>query len=106
MEARGVGLYRTADEWKAFIEQQAGSGKSIKEYCLEHGVGLHCFYYWRKRLCEEHAGKAGGSFVEYRLTGRGCGALVVECPRGYRLHIGRGCDSRLLEHTLKVLARC
>jgi transposase-like protein len=97
---------RTAEEWKAFVEEQAGSGKSVTDYCREHGVRPHRLYYWRKRWSGESSRKASGDFIECRLTGSRPGVLVLECPRGYRLQIGRDCDTRLLERTLKVLSRC
>jgi hypothetical protein len=97
---------RTAEEWKAFVEGQAGSGKRVTDYCREQGVGPHRFHYWRKRWSLDPAGKASGGFIECRLTGSRAGVLVLECPRGYRIQIGRDCDPRVLEQTLKVLARC
>jgi hypothetical protein len=97
---------RTAADWQAFVEGQGGSGKSVTEYCREQGVGPHRFYYWRKRGIGGPAGKVRGGFVECRLTGSRAGLLVLDCPSGYRIHVSRDCDVRLLEQTLKVLARC
>ena len=99
METSSAATKRTAEEWKAFVEGQAGSGKSVTEYCREQGVGPHRFHYWRKRWSLDPAGKPISGFIECRLTGSRGGVLILECPRGYRIQISRDCDLRLLEQT-------
>ena len=98
-------MVRTAEEWKEFVEAQAGSGKKIAEYCRDNGVATHRFYYWRARWFNKQS-EEGSSFVECRVRGSGTGVLTLECPGGYRLEIKRDCDAKLLEQTLKVLSRC
>ena len=97
---------RTAEEWKAFVEGQAASGKTIIEYCREDGIKAHRFYYWRTRWFGERPAKESGSFVECRLTGPRTSALILECRGGYRIQIGKDCDPHMLEQILRVLARC
>ena len=97
---------RTAEEWKAFISGHAGSGKTVAAYCRDAVVPVHRFFYWRTKLFATQAAQEKGSFIECRLNNVGTGGLVVECPGGYRIQIGRDCDPGLLEKTLKALPRC
>lgn len=36
--------------WQGVVAEQETSGKSIREFCRERGLGEHGFYWWRRRL--------------------------------------------------------
>lgn len=42
--------YRSADEWKALIEEQLSSGQTGIGFCNERGLSAKTFYKQRKRL--------------------------------------------------------
>ena len=39
--------------WAARITERNESGKSVKYWCAEQGIGLKSYYYWVKQLREE-----------------------------------------------------
>ena len=49
--------------WRQRIEEAAESSMSIKDWCLQNGVGLSRFYYWNHRLraLEAEAAASTGS---------------------------------------------
>lgn len=95
----------TAEEWQKHFAERDGSGKRVIEYCREHGLTVHKYYYWRKRLQDGTPGGPHGGFVECRIKATS-GALILECGNGYRVHIGSGFDGKTLEQVLGVLERC
>ena len=48
--ARTKGKMRSVAEMRALISAQEESGKSIKTFCQEQGIGIWIFSYWRRRL--------------------------------------------------------
>ena len=44
------------EDWQRHIAAQRGSGKSVSEYCLEHGLASKGFYY--------HARKPQAGYVQ------------------------------------------
>lgn len=52
---------KTIEEWERLIAEQASSGKSVMEFCRQHGISDNRLYYWRNRLVGE---KSVGKFVK------------------------------------------
>ena len=107
-EMKGVEQRRlTAEEWQKHFDEQPKSGKRVSEYCIENGLTVHKFYYWRTRLRELAGESTGSSFVECRVqeASPGC-PVVLECAGGYRVQIAAGFDERTLKRLLGVLAKC
>lgn len=46
---------KTTEEWGRLIAEQAGSGKSVMEFCRQHGISDNRLYYWRKRILGNEA---------------------------------------------------
>lgn len=42
-----------AAEWAQIITECNASGLSRSDWCLEHGISIHSFYYWQRRLRKE-----------------------------------------------------
>jgi putative transposase len=42
--------HRTPEQWQAYLDQQAQSGLSVKDYCQEQSLAPSNFYSWRKKL--------------------------------------------------------
>lgn len=45
--------HRTPEQWQAYLDQQAQSGLSVKDYCQEQNLAPSNFYSWRKKLSGE-----------------------------------------------------
>ncbi len=41
--------------WKRHLEQCRQSPLTQKSYCEKHGLKIHQFYYWKRRLASDHA---------------------------------------------------
>lgn len=41
---------RSPQQWQQLIDEQAHSGLTISEYCMEHKLTVSSFYLWRKKL--------------------------------------------------------
>ncbi|WP_084511534.1 IS66 family insertion sequence element accessory protein TnpA, partial [Desulfatibacillum aliphaticivorans] len=52
--------------WEHHLARCRQSGLTQKAYCQKHGLKLHQFYYWKKRLMQDH-GKV--SFLPLPLPG-------------------------------------
>ena len=95
------------EEWQKHFDEQAKSGKRVKDYCTENALTTHKFYYWRNRLREMAGESTGSGFVECRMQASAMGCpVILECGGGYRLQIAAGFDEKTLKRVLGVLAQC
>ena len=81
----------SAEQWLAWIEQQAASGVTIADFCDSIGVAENTFYVWRRKLHSETVASAsseGGlscSFVEIAVAdadARSAVLIEIELPCG------------------------
>ena len=78
---------------------------SMAGFCKDHGLAVHAFYYWRKRLREQQQ-PMRFALVE---TARGPqqpaneASLELVLTSGERLRIGVGVDGTTLRTVLAVL---
>lgn len=42
-----------ASEWAQIIAECNASGQTRGDWCSEHGINIHAFYYWQRRLRTE-----------------------------------------------------
>ena len=59
--------HRSSDEWRAILGQQAGSGLTVRQFCLREAICEQGFFRWRKRLGEQ-APALRGKFVELKSS--------------------------------------
>ncbi len=65
---------RSESEWRALIEEQAGSGLSQRKFCVSHGVSLSSFTNARRRFAAPASRPAAPEFVPVTMdTGEGTG---------------------------------
>ena len=58
MSSASITNIQRAEQWRAHIAQQAGSGKSVAAFCREQGIATPTFYWWRNRLARQESGAA------------------------------------------------
>ncbi|MDD5470196.1 MAG: hypothetical protein PHO92_05370 [Candidatus Peribacteraceae bacterium] len=92
--------------WRERIREQGGTGKSVRQFCVEKGLKENLFYGWRRELKLRDGETAGaGGFVELLRAGT-CHAIsgVSLCVDG-RLNIvvERGFDVETLKAVLACL---
>ena len=80
--------YRSAEEWRAIIREQAESGLTIKDFCKRGSICAHVLYRWRRKLGSE-GGLIPAKFVEIQPAAPTDGVLRVELqlPNGAVLRI-------------------
>lgn len=62
-------MRRSEEERARLIEQQSLSGKSIVQFCREHGIDKKSFYQWRARCEPEKFVRINGSSrIELELS--------------------------------------
>ena len=85
------------------IARQQQSGKTVKAFCEENGVGGPSFYAWRKRL-KGKIQPVGFALVETAAVGQQPGqAMELILSSGERLQIGPGVDLARLKQVLSAL---
>jgi len=80
---------RSREEWERVIQEQAGSGVAVAEFCRREDVGMSSFYHWKRRLGEDfevEATSKGESFIDMgrvaAATPASAGSLVVRLDLG------------------------
>lgn len=93
-----------AECWARLIAEQEAGGESIRAFCRRHTVGENSFYWWRRRLRENHGVRF--AMVETRPWPVGAemeAALELVLPNGERLRIARSVDAATLRLTLDAI---
>ena len=104
----------TKEEFAELQLRHQNSGKTLKEYLREIGIGYSTYNYWRKKYlaAEEPHGLAPISFRKPEQPSTGtlpyskdlpCGATLL-FPNGLRAHFGTGTESMLMELLEKSLS--
>ena len=100
----------TKEEFEVLQLDLQQSGKSIKSYLQDAGVGYSTYNYWRKKL-EAEAKPARGlapiSFTSRQSDPVFTGAIpygaTLLFPNGLRAHFGNGTENMLMELLNKSL---
>lgn len=50
--------------WADTIRDRSESGLTVDQYCLEHGLSRHKYFYWLRKIREAALDASGVSFVE------------------------------------------
>ena len=38
------------NRWALVIREQRASGKTVRDFCREHGLSCHAYYYWLRKI--------------------------------------------------------
>jgi len=108
---------RSESEWTRLIEEQEGSGKSIKGWCREKGLALSTFTKWAKKLRMPKAVLSNGiRWGEVRKAQETNETLSEGSEErklmkirytgiGFEIEVKPGFDSVHLENILQVMSR-
>ena len=85
--------------WREQVEAQGRSGKTVREFCEEHQLKQHAFFYWKKKFGDLR--RAHSRFVAVtRRVHRAAVLPRIHLPNGVRIELGEGleaaCVSRLI----------
>jgi len=91
------------EHWQGLIEQQAGSGQSIRAWCEQNGIKQGQYYAWKARLRprEPEIAATTGDFLPLALSVPG--TLSVDFGQDIRLEISGECNLDHLRTALEVL---
>lgn len=86
--------------WGKLIAEQESSGQTILAFCKERGIGVHSFYFWRKRLRKSEP-------VQFALLKSVASAASLELilTSGEQLRISNGVDAAMLRLVLDAVRR-
>ena len=102
--------------WQEMLDRQAGSGLSIRRFCVRERVSEPSFYMWRRRLSGRRSSETrseltmprvadsreGREFIPLKLLDVS-GALEVIHPVGYRIRVTGEVNGADLQRVLDVL---
>lgn len=98
------------DRWLELLAEHETSGESVVEFSARHGVPVHQFYWWRRRLCGSSRRKtterASGlsDFVPVRVTLSPPTPMIeVVHPGGCVVRVSSGVDSGMLRSVFEAL---
>ena len=98
-------------KWRARLQRQAVSGKSVQQFCVDEDIPRSHFYAWRKRFAVQ--ANQGAGFVPIRVNAAAKPARAL--PLGHRFWLEQGelCwqgsalpDPEWLAGLLKALRGC
>ncbi|NJD78931.1 MAG: hypothetical protein FIB08_17865 [Candidatus Methanoperedens sp.] len=88
--------------WRGVLEQQAGSGLSVRSWCAREAMGYATFMYWRRRLGRP---AVGARLTLMRVTEGGVvDSSVWLSVGGVRIEVKPGFDAGLLRQVVAALA--
>ena len=92
------------DYWRAQIEAQQRSGKTVARFCKDQGLTEQAFYFWRKRLRNQQPIRFALLETEtVRQQPASEVGLELVLATGERLRIGAGVETATLRKVLEAL---
>jgi hypothetical protein len=93
--------------WRRMVQGQAGSGRSVRDWCRKHHLHEAGFYAWRKELARRDAERGAPAFVPVQVTedepaGAG-GEMEIVLASGRRVRVCGPVNRRTLSDVLAVL---
>jgi hypothetical protein len=98
---------RARRDWRAVVQGQATSGKSVVAYCRDQGVSASQFYRWRKAYGGQAVASGERGFVELTPVDEPSphSGVAVITAYGWRLEVEPGFDVSTLERVLACVMR-
>lgn len=94
-------------EWEKRLEDFQASGQTATAWCSEHGIHMHRFWYWSRKLRTSLVEKSGERVrwlsVELNESAIGTDFLTIQVGRA-RIEVHEGFNPMLLRQVIQVLA--
>jgi hypothetical protein len=111
--------------WISRICDCRSSGKSVRDWCSDNGIGIKTYYYWMRKIKQEAfdslpadrkvkvldtvSSYPASSFAEFRLpdetVSSNLSSAVILHLNGATLEIHNGASDTVIESTLRVLKK-
>lgn len=91
--------------WRGAVQEHGGTGKSVRQFCVEKGLNVGQFYAWRRELKLRGAEKGGaGGFVELiRSNAKNGAGVSIRVDDQMSVVLERGFDVETLKGALACL---
>lgn len=89
--------------WAKVVGEQEAAGQSVKAFCVERGLSLYNFYFWRRRLRGTEPAPRFALVKTKTAPSAEATGLEIIFATGERLRIGRGVDAATLRLTVDAL---
>ncbi|MEQ1964883.1 helix-turn-helix domain-containing protein [Xenorhabdus khoisanae] len=88
--------------WTTVIETQKQSGLTVTAFCQHHTINLATFYYWAKKLRQQHEPqRLHPVVIEEQVN---TGQTVILClPNGLRAELPAGLSLVQIRHWIEAL---
>lgn len=106
--AATIGCRREA-YYRALLEEQEASGRSLRAFAAERGVSQWTLYEWRRKLRGKHSRRSAAGFVAVDVVGAPRGAAVsleVVLVDGVCVRLPRDTTSERLIELVRALRSC
>lgn len=92
--------------WQERIDAQAASDLSQKAWCLENGINIHNFIYWKKRLKEimDQVGKSQQFIALSPKSNTSSSSMILKIGAA-SIEVHENFNSSLLEDLVTILIR-
>ena len=97
-KSQAARIFRSAEQWRDIINQQAHSQSTIADFCSQQGVSVSGFYLWRRKLADEvlvenhNHSAASVPFIEFDMASltddASCVATSTQANWAVELQIG------------------
>ena len=88
--------------WADIISQHANSGISVADFCQQHQIAEHTFYYWRKKFSDKPATTLHPILLQ-ETTPNQTASVNVHFPNGLRIELPAALPLGQLQTWLKAL---
>ena len=92
--------------WQRRLEEQTGSGLSVRAYCRRESITEPSFYDWRRRLGQREAEAGSAKFARVVVSEEAearSGGIEIQSRRGFLIRVGPGFDRAALTQVLSVI---
>ena len=112
-------LRKNEAKWRRVVAGHAGSGLTVRAYCVRRGVREPAFYFWRRELARREANRSLPQEVPARVPARppafvpvtviphfapgGDGAIEIVLAGQRRVRLTGAVDQQMLADVLAVL---
>ena len=101
-------VYRSLEEWKAILEEFAGSDVTREEFCTQRGIAKASFDNWYRKLRHRDIRSSENHLIELGSIAMSSGSngwdAELELRDGVRLRVRNTLSVSLLQSLLSVCA--
>ena len=92
---------RSANQWKALIDQQAKSGVSVQKFCEQQGLSVNRFQAWASKLVT-----SGADFHQIKVDTTRTSEAKISClfPSGIKLEWNNTISPSVVATIIKELS--